>query len=143
MEIKLKHVLGAVAVLGGGGYILYRVLTPEVSTDPAIAEPTPTPTVPTGPGGIGVQQPVWNEGTAERAAQIIVAKHVEMGSPEYSGGRTVELAWTAANEIWPFWNWPTNVDQSNVFVQSDDLGVEAWDNLLAMAQDQLGYVPVT
>ena len=23
------------------------------------------------------------------------------------------------------------------------LGVEAWDNLLAMAQDQLGYVPVT
>lgn len=147
MEIKLWHVLVAAGVVGVGGYAAYRLIAKAPPTTGSLGThqflPPSLLPPPRGPGQIGVSQPVWDPESAAAAADIIAAVYEDMGNPDYDPQVVVELAFDAANELWPSWSWPTNEAQSALFLQSNDLGRGVWANLIYMAQQQVGYRPIT
>jgi hypothetical protein len=143
MEIKLKHVLIGAGILTAAGALVYVALRPDEAKAMPSPTPGPSPAPPRGPGEIGVTHPVWSRQAATQAAAIMADIHAEMGSPGYDPNNpntAIELAWTTASEMWPNWSWPTTPTQSALFVQSADLGRPVWEQLVTMAQIQLGYV---
>lgn len=144
MNASLKYALLTAGVVAGG-VIVYRVLAP---TAKAVAPPVTQHRPPMRPPPAGASArdiemgvPTWTRETAAHAADIIAAEWTAMDEPEWDP--QVELAWAAANEIWPQGSWPTNPVQSNLFLQSEDPGRPVWGALLALAQDQLDYRPIT
>jgi hypothetical protein len=147
MNTSLKYALLAAGVVVGG-VIVYKVLapTPQKAVAPPVTQyPPPLRPPPAGASGRDIEMGVatWTRETAARAANIIAAEWNAMGEPKWDPQAEVELAWAAANEIWPQGSWPTNPVQSNLFLQSADPGTPVWGNLLTLAQDQLGYRPIT
>lgn len=142
MEIKLKHVLIATGVVVTG-VVGWRLLRTEPKIQVEGADPFPRPLTPPPRKEVTAAYPVWDRTSSSRAAEIMVDIYDQMGRPPYDSETVAELAWEAANEIWPDWNWPTTAMQSSMFLQSQDLGLPVWEELTALAQAQLGYRPVT
>lgn len=148
MQITTKHVLiglGITAVVAGGGYAIWKMTRPEAPTIPLPPGRLPPP--PQGPGGgpgeIGMRAPTWSVDASVMAVNIIADEYEKRGRPPYDPQMVIEIAFVAASEIWPQWSWPMNVNQSNLFLQSNDPGAIVWSNLIALTQDQLGYRPIT
>lgn len=140
-----------IATTLAGGFFLYRGLRKdagEPQIQPGGVGPYPPPPVPptppVGPSDVGVpSQPTWDADIAADAAEIMAEEYAAMGEPSYSYARAVELAGIVAEALFPGWSWPQNLQQSNAFLQSDDPARPVWNNLVDLAQIQMGYRPVT